>query len=605
MANNSRAPLIVAALIGVVAIGGIKILTADHGGVTAPSSGPTMAETPRPGCVTVTVAASSEKAALLSGLAADYNKSGPTVDGTCFGVRVFSAASGSAESALARGWDVEVDGAEPDVWTPAASTWVGLLRKDLTTNDHPDILPAEAPSITSTPLVLAMPKPMATALGWPKKSLGWGDVLSSANDPSGWAAQGHPEWGRFTLGKTNPNISTSGLAATVGAFVAATGRSSDLSARDLADPKVLRYVKGVEHAVVHYGDTTLTYLSNLQRADDAGAGLGYVSAVAVEEKSVLDYNAGNPTGDPKTLGDHPAPSVPLVAIYPKEGTLYSDSPWVTLNAPWSTKDKQAGAADFLKYLRTDASQKRFTDAGFRTFEHDPGAPILESDAVLADGVKVTLDAPSPDVLAGVRATWADVRKRARVLLLLDVSGSMGAQVGSAGATKLELAKKAALSALDQFAATDEVGVWAFTTDLPTESRIYAELVPVAPVGTQRNKIASAVKNLIPLAGTPLYAATRAAAADMNAHLDPDKINAVVVLTDGKNEYTGDTDLKGLVRELGNGTSETALRVFTIAYGDGADLDTLRTISEASNAAAYDATNPASITKVFTAVLSNF
>jgi Ca-activated chloride channel family protein len=49
----------------------------------------------------------------------------------------------------------------------------------------------------------------------------------------------------------------------------------------------------------------------------------------------------------------------------------------------------------------------------------------------------------------------------------------------------------------------------------------------------------------------------------------------------------------------------AVRVFTIAYGDTADLPTLRRIAEASRGAAYDASDPDSIDKVFTAVISNF
>jgi Ca-activated chloride channel family protein len=85
----------------------------------------------------------------------------------------------------------------------------------------------------------------------------------------------------------------------------------------------------------------------------------------------------------------------------------------------------------------------------------------------------------------------------------------------------------------------------------------------------------------------------------------DKINAVVVLTDGRNEYPGDNDLDGLVRQLAGYASEDPLRVFSIAYSSGADLDVLRKISEASQAAAYDATDPESIDKVLTAVISNF
>ena len=46
-------------------------------------------------------------------------------------------------------------------------------------------------------------------------------------------------------------------------------------------------------------------------------------------------------------------------------------------------------------------------------------------------------------------------------------------------------------------------------------------------------------------------------------------------------------------------------MFTIAYGQDSDLDTVKRISEASRAAAYDATDPQTINAVFTNVLSNF
>src|SRR5437867_7944648 len=37
---------------------------------------------------------------------------------------------------------------------------------------------------------LAMPVPMAEALGWPNAEIGWSDVLALARDPRGWAARG-------------------------------------------------------------------------------------------------------------------------------------------------------------------------------------------------------------------------------------------------------------------------------------------------------------------------------------------------------------------------------------------------------------------------------
>jgi Ca-activated chloride channel family protein len=94
--------------------------------------------------------------------------------------------------------------------------------------------------------------------------------------------------------------------------------------------------------------------------------------------------------------------------------------------------------------------------------------------------------------------------------------------------------------------------------------------------------------------------------------DAAKINAVVLLTDGRNEDGNRNDdvaqITGLVQELqvgAEGARTTPVRVFTIAYGKDADLTILRRIAEASNAAAYDASNPATIEQVFTAVVSNF
>ncbi len=214
--RSNKLPIIAAIVVGVLLIVGIRYFTTrDDNSPTSSSDGTaasgqnTAAQPPRDGCTTVNVAASSEKAALLGQMANSYRESGRTVDGKCFDIAVTSAASGTAEANLAAGWDETLNGPAPDVWTPAASTWVSLLRSDLTAKDRPNIVPATSSGVTSTPLVLAMPDPMAKALGWPDAPIGWSDVLALATDAQGWASKGHPEWGKFTLGKTNPNVSPS------------------------------------------------------------------------------------------------------------------------------------------------------------------------------------------------------------------------------------------------------------------------------------------------------------------------------------------------------------------------------------------------------------
>ncbi len=351
---------------------------------------------------------------------------------------------------------------------------------------------------------------------------------------------------------------------------------------------------------MHYGDISLTFLSNLQRADDEGHGLSYVSAVAIEEKSVWDYNQGNPSGDPLTLGDHGKPSVPLVAIYPKEGTLISDHPWVVLEAPWVTDAKKQAAQLFVDYVQAPEQQQRFQKYAFRNFEGQPGSNITPANGLLPSQPKAVLPAPSPIVIDGILKSWKDLRKRARVLIVMDVSGSMDDPSGVGGLSKLELSKQAAIDALSQFAPDDDVGLWEFSSDLPGGND-YQELVPIGPLGEQGGRLESAIRGLSPVAGTPLYTAVGAAAEAMRSGFDPDRINGIVLLTDGVNDDEND-DLDGLLREL---DSEIPVRVFAIAYGADADLATLTKIANASQGAVYDASDPTTISKVFVSVISNF
>jgi Ca-activated chloride channel family protein len=587
---------VAAVVVGVLLILYLRGTFADDDGGAAPTPAG-----PRKGCVGLRVTASSEKAALLSQISDEYERTDPRVGGKCVDVVVTSKSSGGTMDALARGWDETVDGPRPDVWSPAGSVWVVLLEQRLADRDAPNLVPdGDIPTIAQTPLVIAMPRPMAQALGWPSEQIGWRDLFALANDPRGWGALGHPEWGAFELGKTNPNFSTSGLNALVGTYFAATGVSSDLTLDRVRDPATEGFVRGVERSVVHYGDITLTFLENLQRADDRGEGLTYISAVTVEEKSVWDYNQGNPTGDPATLGDHPKPSVPLVAIYPEEGTPVSDNPFVVLEAPWVDDAKREAAAGFLAFVQRDEQQARFQEFAFRSFDGTPGPTITRENGLLPEQPALVLDPPAPEVLDEIQRGWTDLRKRARVLLVIDISGSMGEAVPEAGASKLDLAKEAAVDALDLFAPDDEVGLWVFTTDLPDGDT--AELIPIGPVGPRLSDLRRAIRSLQPLNGTPLYTATEGAVTHLRSNLDPERINGVVLLTDGRNEDPRNTDLGGLLRFL---DSELTVRVFPIAYGADADLETLRRIAEASRAQVYDATDPAAIAKVFVSVISNF
>ena len=561
------------------------------------------------------MAVSSEKIALLTDLADEFNDSDAADlgDGNCAFVRVQVKASGAAMQLLTDGWpEPESNGPQPVVWSPAASSWGAILDQRLSEKGEPAMAPPSEPFML-TPLVIAMPQPMADALGYPATPIGYADILRLANDPEGWGAYGHPEWGPFRLGKTNPNFSTSALSSTIAQYYAATGKTADLSLEDLNRPEVQQFARGVESAVVHYGDITMTFLNNWFRNDVRGTSLTYVSAVAVEEKSVIDYNKGNPDGV-LSPGEEPRePRVPLVAVYPKEGTLYSDNPFITLDAPWVTDDARAGAANFEEYIKRPEAQQRVMEFGFRPGNVDVAIddPISAQWGVDPNQPQTLLEVPQPEVLTALLDRWAQDRKRARVVVLLDASGSMGDPAdpdGSATPTKLDLAKTAVVDALDEFAADDDVGLRIFTSDLDGPSSDWKDLVPVGPLVGQREAIARSVNDLFPLNGTPLYTATSDTYDDMVGDFDPTRINAVVLLSDGRNEDPNNNDLEALIQHLRSGSEgENAqpVRVFAIAYGGDADLETLRRIAEATNAQVYDASDATTISRVFTAVVSNF
>src|SRR3954452_20285479 len=112
---------------------------------------------------------SPEKEKLLRPLIAAFNGERHEVGGRPVVVDGINKASGDAEDRIAKGRF------KPVAWSPASSLWGRLLNF----HDKP-YTPQTAPSIVRTPLVIAMWEPMARALGYPRKPLGFADVLSLA-----------------------------------------------------------------------------------------------------------------------------------------------------------------------------------------------------------------------------------------------------------------------------------------------------------------------------------------------------------------------------------------------------------------------------------------
>ncbi|HEX8123558.1 MAG TPA: VWA domain-containing protein [Solirubrobacteraceae bacterium] len=562
---RGRVVVIVIALVAVV-LAAVGSLGGDDSGDKGGSTGSGGGAKPAGDAIRISLAYSPEKEVLLAKLLDEFNRDGVESGGRPIFVDASIVASGEAQSSIAKGR------LKPTVWSPASSLWGRLLNFEA----DQEYVADENPSLVRTPLVIAMWEPLARALGWPKQKAGFRTIVKLALAPDGWASVGKPEFGRFKLGHTNPDFSTSGLSAVAAEYFTVTKRREGLTEEDVTKASVRRSVQAIERSIIHYGDTTLFFAEQMKRYGPA-----YASAVAMEEATLVDFNKKRGSG------------TKLVGLYPTEGTFVSDNPFIVLSAPWVTREQRAAAGVLQKWLADRLTPERAAAGGFRPGEPD-AKPLPPVDA--AHGVDVrqparTLSLPLPRVLDRVRRTWREDRKPANVMLALDVSGSMGEE------NKLEEAKRGLESFFRQVSPRDRVGLVVF------DDRVRLA-VPIAPFAENGQRLRQTVAELQPDGETAVYDATLEAFEEVRDLDDEERINAVVALTDGEDNSSGISDGE-LARRLDQSPNEgEVVRVFTIAYGKGANAEALSKFATASGGKAFQG-DPAGIEGVYLSISSFF
>jgi Ca-activated chloride channel family protein len=532
-----RSRLIVLGLAIVVVIVAIVASSGGGGGAGGGRGG----SAPK-GALKISFVYSPEKEKLLVPLIRKFNDQRKQVDGKQVFVEAKIVSSGDAQKQIAKGQ------LQPTVWSPSSSFWGRLVNLQ----SDAGYIANENPSIVRTPLVIAMWKPMAQALGWPRKQIDFKQIIKLATAPNGWASVG-AGFGPFKYVHTNPDFSTSGAEAVAGSYYAFAGKREGLTKADVA--RAAPSVKKVESSIVHYGDNTLFIEDQLKQHGQA-----YASAVAMEEATLLDFNRTQPSGTPR-----------LVALYPAEGTFVSDDPYMILNGPWVSGSQRRGAEEFQKFLADEITPSLAGKFGFR-----PGDPAKRGSGLVSPSSgadpsqpKIELKVPEPKVLNRVLTTWRRDRKPANVLLVLDNSGSMGDE------NKLEMAKSGLRGFFSNAAPQDRIGLMIFSS----RPRL---VVPLAPFGANRARLRRAVDQITPDADTALFQATAAGLDVVKRRADTSRINAVVLLTDGQDTAGGVSKDALLNRLQQEGRAETgAVRVYTIAYGGDADKSLLEQFASAT------------------------
>ncbi len=527
------------------------------------------------GTVTVSIVYGSEKVEWLGPLVTQFNQAQhKTADGTI--IIVEATPMGSIESV--RGM---IEGAlQPTVWSPASSVYIPVANAEWKKTHTEDLVTGSPKDLVLSPVVIAMWKPMAEALGWPSKLIGWQDIANLAVSSEGWSAYGHPEWGKFQFGHTHPAYSNSGIVSIIAQTYAGLGKQRSLILDDLQKPELKIFMADVESSVIHYGTSTGFFAERMFER-----GPSYLSAAVLYENLVVAQETKRLNGQ--------SMQIPVVAIYPKEGTFWSNHPYAVLNAPWVTTEQKEAAEVFETFLLEKPQQLKALELGFRPA--DPTVPLI-APLDIQHGAdpsqpKTILEVPNAGVIDGIQALWRETKKPVDLVVVMDISGSMrGDRITTARASLLQFVRK-----LDD---RDRLQIILFSSDVST-------LTPLSPLSEKRQDVLNSVSGIFEQGDTRLYDATLTAYQELLKNGDPEHIRAIVVLSDGEDTASSNS-LEQINAEISATAGEggNAIKIFTIGFGDGADKGVLQSIAEPTGGKQYDS-SPENIQKIYDEIATFF
>ncbi|HDQ71310.1 MAG TPA: VWA domain-containing protein [Chloroflexi bacterium] len=528
----------------------------DGSGFTAAS----VANTPPPaGAIVVEIESSNTKEDWMDHVIASFNAGGHTVNGKQIVVTVAHIGSGSSMNDI-------LDGTvQPVVWSPGSDLWVTSINQAWQDRTGRRLINGECPATLRLPLTIAMWRPMAEALGWPDAAIGWDDIAALSTNPEGWAAYGHPEWGQFKFGHPHPEHSNSGMLSLVAEVYSAAGLTEGLTVDIVKSQAVIEDVGAVEQQVFHYGKKDTDILLRMtQRGPD------YLHAVTSYEANVIKWNQ-----------DHRDElRFPLVAIYPDDGTFWVENPYCILDAAdWVTDEQKEAAVMFRDYLLSPEQQKLAIDWGLRPVDASVAlrAPIdMAHGAVPAITIARVphLAYPSDEIVGHILDVWHQAKKKATVLLLIDTSGSMQG-------TKIKGAVDGAVTFVDQMDPADEVYVVIFSSKV-------TELPIAGPVGQVREELKSSLRSLYAGGATALHEAVIYGVDRIEQFkaqdeaMDERRLYGIVLLSDGMNDIYGGPSENDMFSHLPSGMEASGVKIYTIAYGNDADIDVLATLANRTN-----------------------
>ncbi|NUW36498.1 substrate-binding domain-containing protein [Nonomuraea sp. SMC257] len=491
----------------------------------------------------------------LNKIAGTYNKALHSIDSRCVEVTVTKEGAARTANALAAGK------AAADLWVADSSLVVGRLRSDPA---GAAALPEPSGSAALSPVVLVTAQSTADKLTASLQP-SWAGMIAAANvaNPDGPGK-------KVRVLALDPQKNSAGMAALLAAAGSAkkakqdkalVGALKELSGQIVSDPGAL--------------------LASLTVKSGSKVPVGVAS-----EQSIYTHNSKKPDGQ-------------VVPLYPAEGTYNLDYPMLVL-----AKDPgvRKAAAAFQKELTTDSAQRTLRDQGFRTPD-GKGGDVLAKGKGFVSTLPRSLAAPDAKTVASMAQTWSRLNLGSRLLTLLDVSGTMALPVPGTQLTRMQAITRIATEGLSLFPADSEIGVWAFSTHLDGQGKDWREMVSVGPLsettdGRLRKEALAAQLATVQAKATGdtgLNDTLKAAYTEMTKSYQEDKINTVLILTDGAGNDdpdggVGNAELLSFLKKTYN--PKRPVSILLIAFGPDAPKGKkqMDALAKATGGEAYIAEN---------------
>jgi hypothetical protein len=535
------------------------------------------------GEVKLAVAASPEIAPAVRSTVESWSADGGSADGTCVVVDVSEVDSVDMAAVIAGQHNVGLAGVGsadgtlemPDVWLPDSSTWLVRLK-----TVAPGFTPTDGGSVARSPVVAAMPEPLAESLGWPDKKVGWADLLKRITTGTG-----------LRTGIVEPTRDAAGLSGLLSLGAAASASGGSASAQTAA----------LRSLAIGRSALRDDLVAKFPQAADAASLASGLNVAPLSEEDVIGYNAKKPP-------------VPLAALYVEPTPAPLDYPFAIM--PGVDPDKAAAADAVHDALETRTFRDRLGAQGLRSpdgtwgsgFAPPTGAPSPAGGPPSASpkaGGKAAggLD---PAALDRSLATWTAVTAPGRMLAVMDVSGSMLERVPEAdNATRMQVTLAAARAGLNLFDDSWALGLWTFSTQL-NGSKDWRELVPIGPLSSNRSQAAAALTSISPKpdGDTGLYDTLLAAYKEVQDGWAADRVNSIVLFTDGENDDENgisEQDLLAQLKDLTN--ADRPVQVIILGIGDGVDEGQLRRITKVTGGGVFVTKDPTKIGDIFLKALA--